>query len=39
MGIFQVRGEKISRWRDYADIGTFVRQMQAIGHAPGPRIV
>ncbi|MET0984675.1 MAG: limonene-1,2-epoxide hydrolase family protein [Steroidobacteraceae bacterium] len=39
MGIFELRGEKISRWRDYADIGTFVRQMQAIGQAPGPGVV
>ncbi|MET0659834.1 MAG: limonene-1,2-epoxide hydrolase family protein [Steroidobacteraceae bacterium] len=39
MGIFELRGEKIARWRDYADIGSFVRQMQAIGQAPGPGIV
>jgi limonene-1,2-epoxide hydrolase len=38
MGIFELRGEKIARWRDYADIGTFVRQMQEIGQAPGPGI-
>ena len=38
MGIFEFRGDKIARWRDYADIATFVRQMRAIGQAPGPGI-
>src|SRR5262245_50930588 len=38
MGIFELRGEKIARWRDYAEIGSFVRQMQAVGQAPGPGI-
>lgn len=38
MGIFVLRGEKIAEWRDYADIGTFVREMQAIGQIPGPGV-
>jgi len=38
MGIFVLDGEKIAEWRDYADIGTFVRDMQAIGQMPGPGI-
>ena len=36
MGIFELRGDKIARWRDYADIGTFVRNMRAVGRMPGP---
>lgn len=39
MGIFEFRGEKIAAWRDYADIGDFVRQMGAIGQRPGPGLV
>lgn len=35
MGIFVLDGEKIAQWRDYADIGQFVRDMQAIGQTPG----
>jgi limonene-1,2-epoxide hydrolase len=35
MGIFVLRGELIAEWRDYADIGTFVKQMAAIGQKPG----
>jgi limonene-1,2-epoxide hydrolase len=35
MGIFVLRGELIAEWRDYADIGTFVKQMAAIGQTPG----
>jgi len=38
MGIFVLDGKKIAEWRDYADIGTFVRDMQAIGQMPGPGI-
>lgn len=39
MGIFELRGEQIARWRDYADIGSFVRSMRAIGQMPGPGVV
>jgi limonene-1,2-epoxide hydrolase len=35
MGIFVLRGELIAEWRDYADIGTFVKQMTAIGQRAG----
>jgi limonene-1,2-epoxide hydrolase len=35
MGVFEFRGELIAAWRDYADIGDFVRQMGAIGQRPG----
>jgi limonene-1,2-epoxide hydrolase len=35
MGVFEFRGELIARWRDYADIGDFVRQMNAINQKPG----
>ena len=35
MGIFVLCGELIAEWRDYADIGTFVKQMAAIGQKPG----
>lgn len=35
MGVFEFRGGLIARWRDYADIGGFVQQMQAIGQRPG----
>jgi limonene-1,2-epoxide hydrolase len=38
MGIFEVADGFITAWRDYADIGTFVRDMGAIGRAPGPGI-
>jgi limonene-1,2-epoxide hydrolase len=38
MGIFVLEGEKIAEWRDYADIGTFVREMRAIGQMPGPGV-
>jgi limonene-1,2-epoxide hydrolase len=38
MGIFVLDGGKIAEWRDYADIGTFVRAMQAIGQMPGPGV-
>jgi limonene-1,2-epoxide hydrolase len=38
MGIFEIEGQLIKRWRDYADIGTFVRDMAAIGAKPGPGI-
>lgn len=38
MGIFVLRGNKIHEWRDYSDIATFVRDMQAIGQMPGPGI-
>ncbi|HTT82828.1 MAG TPA: limonene-1,2-epoxide hydrolase family protein [Rhizomicrobium sp.] len=38
MGIFVLRGEEIAEWRDYADIGTFVRDMRAIGQMPGPGV-
>lgn len=35
MGIFVLRGDKIHEWRDYADIGTFVKDMAAIGQTSG----
>ena len=35
MGVFEFRGALIARWRDYADIGHFVQQMQAAGQRPG----
>jgi limonene-1,2-epoxide hydrolase len=35
MGVFEFRGDMIARWRDYADIGDFVRQMSAINQRPG----
>lgn len=35
MGVFEFRGDLIARWRDYADIGDFVRQMSAINQKPG----
>jgi limonene-1,2-epoxide hydrolase len=35
MGVFEFRGNLIARWRDYADIGDFVRQMSAIDQRPG----
>ena len=35
MGVFEFRGDLIARWRDYADIGDFVRQMSAINQRPG----
>jgi limonene-1,2-epoxide hydrolase len=38
MGVFELRGERIARWRDYADIGTFVRNMQTVGQIPGPGV-
>jgi limonene-1,2-epoxide hydrolase len=38
MGIFEIAGGKITKWRDYADIGTFVKDMRAIGRMPGPGV-
>jgi limonene-1,2-epoxide hydrolase len=35
MGVFEFSGQLICRWRDYADIGHFVQQMQALGQRPG----
>ncbi len=35
MGVFEFRGDLIARWRDYADVGDFVRQMGAINQKPG----
>lgn len=35
MGVFEFRGELIAHWRDYSDIGDFVRQMGAIDQKPG----
>jgi limonene-1,2-epoxide hydrolase len=35
MGVFEFRGELIAAWRDYADVGDFIRQMRAIGQRPG----
>jgi limonene-1,2-epoxide hydrolase len=35
MGVFEFRDGLIARWRDYADIGDFVRQMGAINQKPG----
>jgi len=35
MGVFEFRDGQIAAWRDYADIGDFVRQMGAIGQRPG----
>lgn len=31
MGIFEIENGLIARWRDYADIGSFVRNMKALG--------
>ena len=31
MGLFEIEGGQIARWRDYCDLGDFVRQMKAIG--------
>ncbi len=39
MGIFEIEGGLITAWRDYADIGKFVRDMQGIGRAPGPGVL
>jgi len=39
MGIFEIADGLITAWREYADIGQFVRDMQAIGRAPGPGLV
>jgi len=39
MGIFEIEGGLIARWRDYADLGSFARDMQAIGRMPGPGIL
>jgi limonene-1,2-epoxide hydrolase len=39
MGIFEIEDGLIARWRDYADIGSFVRDMTAIGRTPGPGVV
>lgn len=36
MGIFILRDGLIAEWRDYADMGAFLQQMQAIGRAPNP---
>jgi limonene-1,2-epoxide hydrolase len=38
MGTFVLRGDLIAEWRDYADIGSFVQNMRAIGQAPGPGV-
>ena len=38
MGIFEIEDGLIKKWRDYADIGSFVRDMTAIGRGPGPGI-
>lgn len=38
MGIFELEDGRIARWRDYADLGSFVRDMVAIGRAPGPGV-
>jgi len=38
MGIFEIENGLIARWRDYSDLGTFVRDMQAIKRMPGPGI-
>jgi len=35
MGIFEFHGGLIRAWRDYADVGDFIKQMQAIGQRPG----
>lgn len=35
MGVFEFRGALIAKWRDYADIGSFVQQMQQLGQRPG----
>ena len=35
MGVFEFQGGLIAAWRDYADIGDFVRQMGTIGERPG----
>lgn len=36
MGIYEIENGKIARWRDYADIGSFLREMSAIGRGGGP---
>ena len=33
MGIFEIHGEKIARWRDYSDLGSFARGMTSIGRS------
>jgi limonene-1,2-epoxide hydrolase len=38
MGVFVLEGDKIAAWRDYADLGTLVRDMTAIGQMPGPGV-
>lgn len=38
MGIFEIADGVIVRWRDYADLGSFVRSMAEIGMAPGPGV-
>ena len=35
MGIFEIEDGLIARWRDYADLGSFARDMQAIKRRPG----
>jgi limonene-1,2-epoxide hydrolase len=36
MGIFELRGGKISAWRDYFDVGTYAGAMRAAGAEAGP---
>ncbi len=38
MGIFEIDDGLIVRWRDYADLASFMRDMAAIGRAPGPGV-
>lgn len=39
MGIFELEDDLIRGWRDYTDLGDFVRQMIAIGRVPNPALV
>lgn len=34
MGLFEIAGGHIAQWRDYCDLGDFVRQMKALGRMP-----
>ena len=38
MGIFELDGDMIARWRDHADIPGFIRDMQAVGQGVGPGV-
>lgn len=38
MGIFEIAGDLIVRWRDYCDLGAFARATQAIGRTVSPAL-